>query len=243
MGTSAGAEEEVPVDKQRDGRTRSDRWGERPQRPTSPINERARLAIERARAVSSQDEVISLYAEWAKDYDRDVFGGAKIVGPASLARRLSNLVDADAVVLDAGCGTGAVGSHLAASGFAAVDGLDVSAEMLDVAERKSVYRTLMRGDLLSELAIDDATYDAVVSAGTFVSGHVGAAALRELVRVVRPGGVLVFNVMPTFWDSGDFEAVIARLVEDGSVVVSNVDVEPITVDESQSARTIVLKRQ
>ena len=57
-----------------------------------------------------------------------------------------------------------------------------------------------------------------------------------------PASCVVFNVMPSFWDIGGFEAVIADLVQAGAVVVADDEVEPITVDESQSSRTIVLKR-
>jgi len=218
-------------------------WGPKPQRPLAELGDDARQAVERARAVSSKEEVVELYAEWATRYDRDVFGEMRIVGPASIARRLSNICDVDAEVLDVGCGTGAVGSHLHASGFTAVDGLDLSPSMIEVAAAKGVYRQLFEGDLLEQLALPDAAYDAVVSAGTFVSGHVGAEALDELCRVTRAGARIVFNVMEAFWEPGDFEAVLARLVEADVVRITDDALEPITVDESQHARTVVLERR
>ncbi len=216
--------------------------GPKPQRPLAEISEDARRAVERARAVSSKEEVVELYAQWATRYDRDVFGEMRIVGPASMARRLSTMCNVDAEVLDVGCGTGAVGSHLLASGFTAVDGLDLSREMLEVAASKGVYRRLIEGDLLQPLDLSDAVYDVVVSAGTFVSGHVGAEALDELCRISRRGGRIVFNVMEGFWEPGNFEAVVSRLVEAGTVRIVDDEREPITVDESQHARTVVLER-
>lgn len=222
--------------------TRRGSWGPRPQRPRAEIGEDALRAIERARAVTSKEEILELYSEWAARYDRDVFGEMRIVGPALIARRLSNACDIGAEVLDVGCGTGAVGSHLRASGFTVVDGLDLSASMLRVAAAKGVYRSVIEGDLLKPVALADASYDAVVSAGTFVSGHVGAEALDELCRITRQGGRLVFNVMEAFWGQGDFEAVLSRLTESGAIRIVDDAVEPITVDESQQARTLELVR-
>ena len=217
-------------------------WGPKPQRPLAEIGNDARRAVERARSVSSTEELVELYSEWAARYDRDVFGEMRIVGPALLARRLSNMCDVEAEVLDVGCGTGAVGSHLQASGFTTVDGFDLSESMLEVAAAKRVYRRVIQGDLLESIELPDSPYDAIVSAGTFVSGHVGAAALDELCRITRSGGRLVFNVMEAFWGPGDFEAVLARLAEADTIRIVDDEVEPITVDESQHARTVVLER-
>ena len=47
-----------------------------------------------------------------------------------------------------------------------------------------------------------AHFAGIVSAGVFTSGHVGVEGLDELVRICRPGGVIVLTVKNTLWDCG-----------------------------------------
>ena len=44
------------------------------------------------------------------------------------------------------------------------------------------------------MPVDDATYDGVVSSGTFTLGHVGPEAIGELLRVTKTGGHIVISV-------------------------------------------------
>jgi ubiquinone/menaquinone biosynthesis C-methylase UbiE len=153
-----------------------------------------------------------------------------------------------AAVLDVGCGTGVVGERLAAHGLVTIDGLDISASMLKVARHKrvgdnAVYRQLIEADLGEPIPIDDHHYDAVVSAGTFVSGHVDANALYELVRILRPGGVLVFTVADSHWGAGGFGAVLSDLVESRLVETIDELAIAITPDSSSTARLVTLRRR
>ncbi|TGQ87079.1 SAM-dependent methyltransferase, partial [Mesorhizobium sp. M1C.F.Ca.ET.204.01.1.1] len=49
------------------------------------------------------------------------------------------------------------------------------------------------------------------------SGHVGAESLDELIRICRPGGVIVLTVKNTLWEAGFAERVAA--LEAGRTVV------------------------
>jgi ubiquinone/menaquinone biosynthesis C-methylase UbiE len=75
-----------------------------------------------------------------------------------------------------------------------MDALDYSREMLEEAERKSLYRNHIQADLSKPLKMEDNCYDAVVCTGTFTYGHVKANAFDELVRVTRPGGIICFTI-------------------------------------------------
>jgi demethylmenaquinone methyltransferase/2-methoxy-6-polyprenyl-1,4-benzoquinol methylase len=90
-------------------------------------------------------------------------------------------------VLDVATGTGLVAAELAASG-ADVVGLDQSEEMLAVARGRLGARvTLLRGEA-ERLPFADAEFDALTF--TYLLRYVDdrAATMRELARVVRPGG-------------------------------------------------------
>lgn len=196
--------------------------------------------VQRARSLASVAEARDLYDRWAVSYDDDVYRSLGFVGTDRLVERVVEFVPPGGRVLDAGCGTGAVGERLAKLGFGEIDGLDLSPKMLRIAGHKAVYRDLIEADLTAPLAISDRRYDAVVSAGTFVSGHVAASALHELVRITRPGGVLVFTVMDAFWEPGGFPSVLGELDAAESVTIALDEVVAATSDGSTMARIVAL---
>ena len=80
-----------------------------------------------------------------------------------------------------------------------------------------MYGSLIEADLTKPLDIEDGTYGAVVTAGTFTTGHVGPEAVDELARIVRPGGLLVLGVNSRFYEVSGFEAYLAGLVSRGVI--------------------------
>lgn len=94
-------------------------------------------------------------------------------------------------VLDAGCGTGRMTRLLADRGLA-VSGIDLSPGMLAMARRDYPDLELREGSLL-DLPFEDDAYDGVLLWYSLI--HLTAdelpVALREVVRVVRPGGYVL----------------------------------------------------
>ncbi len=129
----------------------------------------------------------------------------------------------DPPVLDVGCGTGLVGVALRALGVDAIDGLDLSPEMLDEARTKvdgdgsPVYGDLHVGDLTAVLDLPDGGVASVVSAGTFTHGHVGPGAFDELYRVARPGALFAIGVNPDHFESHGFAGRFAADVDAGRI--------------------------
>ena len=94
-------------------------------------------------------------------------------------------------LLDAGCGTGQNLRELAGHGRAV--GVDLSPEALSFCTRRGV--TGVRGNLL-QLPFPDACFDVVTSFDVLYHAWVkdDLAVVRELVRVLRPGGRAVIFV-------------------------------------------------
>jgi SAM-dependent methyltransferase len=156
------------------------------------------------------EECRNAYKDWADTYDHDTVEGMGYVAPEVMADKIASLLQPDAVILDAGCGTGLAGEALAGRGFKTIDGMDISPDMLEVARAKGAYRTLQTEDMTGPLSYDSNTYDAVVCVGTFTHAHVGPKGFDELVRITRPGGPIVATVHEEVWGEG-YEARFARL--------------------------------
>ena len=152
--------------------------------------------LNRVYNASDHDALMSAYRDWAAQYDSDLLDRFGYVAHIATAKALDEALrgHTSARILDAGCGTGLVGQELVKLGYRDLDALDYSGDMLAEAERKGIYGTLMQADMKQRLPIDDQAYDAVVCTGTFTYGHVTGDAFDELVRITRPGGVIVFTI-------------------------------------------------
>jgi len=97
-------------------------------------------------------------------------------------------------VLDLGCGTGLFGAAIAPFARCLV-GVDLSPRMLEKARERNLYDRLESRDLLSLMKVEPASsYDIIASADVFI--YVGKLdeVVREAVRLLRPGGALVFSI-------------------------------------------------
>jgi SAM-dependent methyltransferase len=97
-------------------------------------------------------------------------------------------------ILDAGCGPGGNGAWLAEHG--AVVGVDVSPDALAFVRARRPSTIPVQADV-DALPFADEAYDAAVAITLLYSVPDDAAAVRELARVIRPGGAVVL-VEPAF---------------------------------------------
>jgi SAM-dependent methyltransferase len=88
--------------------------------------------------------------------------------------------------------------------------------MLAQAARRGGYAQLIEGSLLEPLPFADGSFDAAVSVGVFTYAHVGPAALAQVVRAVRPGGIVVMAFRDDVVAALGFEPEFARLEHTGA---------------------------
>ncbi len=107
----------------------------------------------------------------------------------------------DAIVLDAGSGTG--GTYLALRRRWRIIGLDVSLRALELSRNRGM-ELLICGDVMA-LPLRDASVDAAVSCDVLEHLQDDMRALREMLRVVKPGGLLALTVpaLPWLWSDHD----------------------------------------
>ncbi len=143
-------------------------------------------------------ELSESYDQWAEEYETHM----KNVGyahPAMVTSMLSRHLPAGAQpILDAGAGTGIMGDLLTAMGYGEIMGFDASNEMMAAARAKNFYADLDQMILGRPLNYPDNHFAAVTASGVFTQGHAPLSGFDELVRVTRPGGLLVFSLGPVY---------------------------------------------
>lgn len=157
------------------------------------------------------------YDIWADQYDRDVGSVADYSAPGELAKVAARHVSPDALIIDAGAGTGLLGAALTAQGFRRLIALDYSEKMLAVAREKGLYQELVQVDLSKPTALDADMADALVTCGT--TTQVPSASLNEYVRLVKPGGKIIFAAVQGTWDEFGYAKVYQGLEDKGSLRV------------------------
>ncbi|PZQ99138.1 MAG: methyltransferase [Cereibacter sphaeroides] len=170
--------------------------------------------LDHAYEINGPEDARNLYGKWAESYDESFGQGWGYIAPRKIAELLRAEFQGDEPILDAGAGTGQVAEHLRGL---AVDAIDITPEMLERARAKGLYRNRILADLTKVLPIEDATYGAVISCGTFTHGHVGPECLPELLRITRPGALFCCGTIPAVLDGAGFGSALATLVARGVI--------------------------
>ena len=115
---------------------------------------------------------------------------------ARFTARLSALCPPPARILDLGCGTGEISAAIGQGGYQ-VTACDIAERMLEVARNNWAgipveWLSLRSG--WTVLPFKGLRFDAIVSSSVFEYLLDVEGVARELARVLRPGGVLIFSV-------------------------------------------------
>ncbi|MBL8741250.1 MAG: tetratricopeptide repeat protein, partial [Myxococcales bacterium] len=162
------------------------------------LHSRAAYAGEGAPARASDAYVKATYDQFAESFDF-VLGHLGYQGHAICAEALETaLFDGEPeegayAVLDAGCGTGALGP-LIAPWAGRITGVDLSGQMLERAKARKVYDELIEAELGAYLADCEARFDAVVCADALIYFGDLDELFRRVAQALAPEGVFVFTV-------------------------------------------------
>jgi len=164
-------------------------------------------SLDAAYALDGPDDNRRLYRDWADSYDAEFADAMSYALPRAVAQVYAQM-GGGGPVLDVGAGTGLLAEALLPLADLEIDALDLSAEMLAVADGKGVYRRLIQADLTQKLTASvnqfAGHYAGVVSSGTFTHGHVGPDALDKLLPLAQPGGLCVLSVNAEHFEARGF---------------------------------------
>ncbi|CAL1527701.1 unnamed protein product [Lymnaea stagnalis] len=146
----------------------------------------------------SREEIANRYTQWAQDakYEQDL-SEVNYKGPLISAEIMVELFpessNRDAVyILDVAAGSGFAGQQIRRRGFTKIDALEPSEGMMNLAIAKNIYtRTFLAYLNGTSLNIESDFYDVALICGGMGQGHIPCSGLDELVRVVKPGGLVI----------------------------------------------------
>jgi ubiquinone/menaquinone biosynthesis C-methylase UbiE len=169
----------------------------RDETPAEPEEQQHSRATDRQRRV---DEHFAAHARYWKELyeEATLFGRIHQLRRELTLRWIAELaLPPQARVLELGCGAGVLAVDLAQRGLV-VDAVDVNTAMIELARRE--VETAHVGDRVRlgvadahRLPFPDGAFDLVVALGVIPFLHSPAQGLREVRRVLRPGGHALFS--------------------------------------------------
>lgn len=138
--------------------------------------------------------VESLFDNYADNFDHELMDSLQYKVPEAIHAYACRYLDENKQlsVLDLGCGTGLAGRYFRASA-SYLAGVDISANMLEIAEKKYIYDELIREDMTSALRQCVQKFDLIIASDAFV--YLGD--LREVLlqshQALLPDGYLIFT--------------------------------------------------
>ena len=189
----------------------------------------------------SVDDTMKVYADWADTYHEELTAGGYRT-PGRIAEALKPFCSPDTTILDYGCGTGIGGLALKSEGYKTIHGTDISAEMLEQADKLGIYSKTW----LSEpggVRFERGSYPVIFAAGVVSLGAAPADMLGVLVSQLNLGDLLAFSFNdPTLNDTTYTDALEAEIGTGRAEVVFR-EHGPHLDDVNMNSDVIILQRR
>lgn len=153
-------------------------------------------------AVPPPAYVAALFDQYAPDFEAALVGRLNYAAPAVLAAMVAEVGGPFVHAVDLGCGTGLMGAAVRGR-VGGLDGVDLSATMVEQAAAKGLYDDLAVGDIAAVLATRPGRYDLALAADVLCYlGDLGPL-LEAVAASLVPGGLFAFTVETLAADAGE----------------------------------------
>jgi len=163
---------------------------------------------------ADQAELTKRYDDAAEVYDAAMQNDVGWSGHIELAKVVIRHIEPTARLCDAGAGTGMLGDLLSEAGFRNMSANDLSPGMIEVARKKKIYDHCQVMELGKPLSYASNVFAATTACGVFTPNHVPASSLDELIRITRPGGLILYTLRHDE-EPADFAAKHQELIDAG----------------------------
>jgi len=144
---------------------------------------------------ASDRAILHIYKTFAASYESRILEDLKYAGPQRVEDGIKAVIGdaAGLKVLDLGCGSGISGAMIKPRA-AELTGIDLSAEMLELARARGIYDRLEQSEITQWLDSGDAPFDLIMSCDCLIYfgdlGPITKAVARRLV----PGGIFAMSM-------------------------------------------------
>jgi SAM-dependent methyltransferase len=172
---------------------------------------------------STPDNRVRFYDQWSDRYDSDLVLVGNYTGHTKCVDAFLKLgLDRSTYILDLAAGTGLLGAEVTKHGYVMVDAVDASIGMLGQARKQNIYKNYIHATVgdTGSIPVNNESYDVILSSSGFAPGQILPSAFPELLRVMRPGGYLIFTMRDGYQHTSQtfsmLDQSINDLVNDGS---------------------------
>ena len=197
---------------------------------------------DRLAAVYSQTEnKEKQYDNWASSYETDLVDDMEYVAHKATSDIFAKYcTDKSANILDVACGTGLVGQYLLEIGYRTIDGADFSNEMLNVAEKRDVYRQLWQHDFTQPKTLDE-KYDALICVGMFSFSIPKISDMHHVVNCVKPGSLCIITINGEAWKQLDLGKQVEETAKEHNFIVEDIIRADYIRKEGIDSRVLIIR--
>jgi ubiquinone/menaquinone biosynthesis C-methylase UbiE len=166
---------------------------------------------------SSPHNNIKFYDQWSDRYDADLVMVGNYTGHTKCVDAFLKLgLDRNTYILDLAAGTGLLGAEVTKHGYVMVDALDASLGMLGQARKQNIYKNYIHAsvDDIGSIPVNNESYDVILSSSGFAPGQIYPSAFPELLRIMRPGGYLLWTMRDGYQHTSQRFAMLDESIND-----------------------------
>ena len=198
--------------------------------------------LDKVYEIEGSDDVRRFYETWADSYDAEAADNGYAT-PARCAKTLSLIAQRDVELLDFGCGTGLSGQAFHDAGFTNMHGMDLSAQMLEQARAKDIYRTLTVINADDAPPIRRGAYQVIAAVGVIGAGAAPVEVFDQLFNALGPGGLFVFSYNDHTLEDPRFEARVNDAFLAGQVKIRHREYGPHLPARNMKSVVYILEKQ